>query len=558
MSINIGDKPEMNVVNVGDELTQSQIDAINAGASPSTANPFMTSTAVSGTYLTQANAGTTYASLTANNTLTGTQAYNVNSAGAAFRISQAGAGEAFRVEDQTTPDTTPFVVTADGRVGIQTTTVGTNALAVSGTTSLSGNTTVTGTLSATTTITAGTGFTLTNGASNFNVTSGSSVPLTITNSGTGNSLVVNDVSGDTTPFVINNDGSVGIKRSSPSYDLDVNGTINASTYRFSDGTTQTTTAYNPSTDIKNALSGAASPSASNVFATMNDLSGGGAPSLPFTSTNGLDEYINFGDYGSIGVTLEIGQIGDPEVAYYGQNQIKLLDSNRVLNIYNDDSATNQIEYVNTYSTYPVFGIGENGLAFYDHTMSGNMVAQYGPTGITFPDNTVQTTAAQAPTEFTQYFEDTILSTAFMALDTIYFVSKMTSNGMSDTAFDTAGDSVARSGGSGLSLVTYNINAEITSSGHYVDDGSTFGYINSYTYGIVPYGDIVVNSYAPNGNCQMIKTNTQVSGNTTRVNFFIQYIQRSDDGYTFPNIDLFEVASANADWKIRCHVTVKIL
>lgn len=42
MSINISQKPEMNVVNVGDELTQEIIDALNAAAGPTAVNPILT------------------------------------------------------------------------------------------------------------------------------------------------------------------------------------------------------------------------------------------------------------------------------------------------------------------------------------------------------------------------------------------------------------------------------------------------------------------------------------------------------------------------------------
>ena len=42
MSINIGDKPEVNVVNVGDELTQDQINAITSALNPNADNAFVT------------------------------------------------------------------------------------------------------------------------------------------------------------------------------------------------------------------------------------------------------------------------------------------------------------------------------------------------------------------------------------------------------------------------------------------------------------------------------------------------------------------------------------
>jgi|694.fasta_scaffold02030_41 hypothetical protein len=51
--------------------------------------------------------------------------------------------------------------------------------------------------------------------------SGTNVPLTITHDGTGNCFVVNDVTGDTSPFVIDSSGNVGIGTSSPSSHLHV-------------------------------------------------------------------------------------------------------------------------------------------------------------------------------------------------------------------------------------------------------------------------------------------------------------------------------------------------
>jgi hypothetical protein len=51
--------------------------------------------------------------------------------------------------------------------------------------------------------------------------SGTNVPLTITNDGTGNSFVVNDVTGDSTPFIIDSTGRVGIGTTSPGAELEV-------------------------------------------------------------------------------------------------------------------------------------------------------------------------------------------------------------------------------------------------------------------------------------------------------------------------------------------------
>lgn len=52
------------------------------------------------------------------NTFTQPQIVSTNNASAALRVTQLGAGEALRVEDSANPDTTPFVVSATGRVGI--------------------------------------------------------------------------------------------------------------------------------------------------------------------------------------------------------------------------------------------------------------------------------------------------------------------------------------------------------------------------------------------------------------------------------------------------------
>lgn len=66
------------------------------------------------------------------------------------------------------------------------------------------------------------------GGSIITVSSGSDVPLTIQNNGTGNSFVVNDVASDTTPFVINASGNVGIGVSSPTRPLHVSGVVQSS------------------------------------------------------------------------------------------------------------------------------------------------------------------------------------------------------------------------------------------------------------------------------------------------------------------------------------------
>jgi hypothetical protein len=55
------------------------------------------------------------------NTFTDNQLISVNTSGNALEVRQIGAGNALVVEDDTNPDSTPFVVTASGQVGIGTT-----------------------------------------------------------------------------------------------------------------------------------------------------------------------------------------------------------------------------------------------------------------------------------------------------------------------------------------------------------------------------------------------------------------------------------------------------
>jgi len=57
-------------------------------------------------------------------TITTTKAIDVSDSGAALRVTQRGAGEALRIEDSTNPDSTPLVVTADGSLGIGTSSPG--------------------------------------------------------------------------------------------------------------------------------------------------------------------------------------------------------------------------------------------------------------------------------------------------------------------------------------------------------------------------------------------------------------------------------------------------
>ena len=78
-----------------------------------------------------------------------------------------------------------------------------------------------------------TGAVSTSGGDTITVASGTTVPLTIQNNGTGNSFVVNDVASDTTPFIVDQSGNVGVGVASPTNKLSVGGGIDFTTSGFS-------------------------------------------------------------------------------------------------------------------------------------------------------------------------------------------------------------------------------------------------------------------------------------------------------------------------------------
>ena len=125
----------------------------------------------------------------------------------ALRVTQRGAGMALRVEDETNVDSTPFVVTSTGVVGI-------------GTDAPNEKLTVIGNISATSgIITSGTGII---------DTSSPLAALRVTQRGTGNALVVEDeITPDSTSFVITSAGSVGIGINTPNEKLTIVGNTSA-------------------------------------------------------------------------------------------------------------------------------------------------------------------------------------------------------------------------------------------------------------------------------------------------------------------------------------------
>lgn len=70
-----------------------------------------------GTNVSWVNPG---ASTSVTNVFNTNQVIDVSTSVAALRVTQRGTGEAFRVEDDTNPDSTPFVISSSGNVGIGT------------------------------------------------------------------------------------------------------------------------------------------------------------------------------------------------------------------------------------------------------------------------------------------------------------------------------------------------------------------------------------------------------------------------------------------------------
>jgi len=123
--------PNTDITGLGTMSTQNaNAVAITGGSINGTPIGGSTPAAVTGTTVT----GTSLVS-TGGLTVSGASVISVNSASDALRITQTGAGNALVVEDSTNPDSTPFVVTGAGNVGIGTTTPAAQ-LHVSGNTSL--------------------------------------------------------------------------------------------------------------------------------------------------------------------------------------------------------------------------------------------------------------------------------------------------------------------------------------------------------------------------------------------------------------------------------------
>lgn len=101
-------------------LSGGSINGMSIGATTPSTGVF-TDLTVSGTFLINGNlviGDSSADTLTINSTILPGVVISGSSASAALRVTQTGAGDAILVEDSSNPDSSPFVVRADGRVGI--------------------------------------------------------------------------------------------------------------------------------------------------------------------------------------------------------------------------------------------------------------------------------------------------------------------------------------------------------------------------------------------------------------------------------------------------------
>lgn len=361
---------------------------------------------------------TPYAQKATTNTFTASQVISVaDNTNAALRVTQTGTGESFRVEDSTSPDSTPFVITNDGRVGIGRQPTAGYLLDVAGNFVVAG--------SQHSLLLASSGVQITQ-------TSGSASTFTITNSGTGNSFVVNDESGDTTPFVINAAGNVGIGVSNPSFALQVGGAFYASqsSYELALNSAAGVTIGTPVGGTANALT-ITNRGNSASFRVNDDAS----DTTPFivdaggnvgvkTATPAYDLDIN----GTANLTtLRFADGTTQTTAYTGATN----PFDQSLNT--TDSPTFDTVYVNAGVSFGAIG----GLTQTQLTLSsGGSLMTVSDTSITFPDSTVQTTAfPPAGGTTAQYIDGTgVLQT---------FPTTFTANKVTATVYNQTGSVITK-------------------------------------------------------------------------------------------------------------------
>ena len=186
-----GDTMTGKLIAAADDTSSKLNIGIITGTSPTTtANGDLWITG--GNRIAWRSGGVSYSSTATNltNTFNQPQIISTSNASAALRVTQTGAGEALRVEDES-PDTTPFVVSASGRVGVGVTPDASVALSVDTTGIKFGDNTIqaTAAVAGVTSISAGT-----TGLTPATATTGAVTlagTLAIANGGTGSTTTAN-------------------------------------------------------------------------------------------------------------------------------------------------------------------------------------------------------------------------------------------------------------------------------------------------------------------------------------------------------------------------------
>jgi hypothetical protein len=233
-------------------------------------------------------------------TLTGSFIIDTASSDAALRVTQTGTGDAIVVEDSANPDATPFVVAADGRVGIGVQAplstyklhvrngAVTNSTTWGGSVGVFENSGSNAYLSvlASNTYTAGIGFGTADHrvSANLNWNSTSKGFELATN--TASAFLVFGTDTGTERMRITSGGLVGIGTTTPQYTLDVNGDARVTNSLIVTGSTTSTLGFTGSLLGTSSWAYSASQAVSASYAqTASNILGGKATHVPFFITD---------------------------------------------------------------------------------------------------------------------------------------------------------------------------------------------------------------------------------------------------------------------------------
>jgi hypothetical protein len=315
----------------------------------------------------------------------------------AVRITNLGSGNSFVVEDSTNPDASPFVINADGNIGI-------GRQPTSRKVEMTGNLAVTGQTN------------LATSSGNINVllveshASNTADCVLINHAGTGASFRVNDQAADTTPFIVDAGGNVGVKTASPSTDFEVNGNAKATTVTIGSSAALTGIA----TDAQ-AVAGTSTTLATSVkAASLANLVNVWSPNVSAMSTASSGAGVNIGSTISalngrlLGPNALTAGYGTRGFTTFYNSTTANVDTNYSgffaigANIYSGNWAgNNQIARFiwgrrNSTLPVPTYTVAEKSFGFeIEYTATGGVVRVFGHNGTTLST----ATATFTPTNF---------------------------------------------------------------------------------------------------------------------------------------------------------------